>query len=225
MVELLQVATAVPPHCVEVSDTKSYLERFLSPTAAKRYGRMADGARIHKRYTVVPPDELVKLGPIESRNRVYTTHALSLGGAVARDALATGKTDPNTVTAVLSVSCTGYMMPSLEAHLGRHLGLSPIARRIPISELGCSAGVGAVGLAAELLASASQRNVLLISVEICSPLVQIVEPSTTDVLANLLFGDAAAAAILSTETNGDGPQVLASQSCLWPTVSSTSECA
>jgi alkylresorcinol/alkylpyrone synthase len=108
------------------------------------------------------------------------------------------------------------MMPALDAHLGNSLGLPSTVRRIPITELGCSAGVAAVGLASDLLASSSQRNVLVASVEVCSPGVQISEPSTTDVLANILFGDAAAAAILTTEAPGRGPEVLGGQSRLWP---------
>jgi len=74
--------------------------------------------------------------------------------------------------------------------------------------------VGAVGLAAERL-TASVGSVLILSVEISSPGIQIAEPSTTDMVANLLFGDAAAATVLSTEKPGTGPQVLASQSTLW----------
>jgi alkylresorcinol/alkylpyrone synthase len=216
MVELLRIATSVPPHCIEVSETKSYLERYLTPAAARRFTRMAEGTRIRRRYAAVAVDELLQLTTIQTRNEVYIPHALSLGEAVARDALAVSQTSPDAVTAVFSVSCTGYMMPALEAHLCNSLGLSSSIRRIPITELGCSAGVAAVGLASDLLTSSSQQNALIVSVEVCSPGVQTIEPSTTDVLANMLFGDAAAATMLTTEATGRGPEVLDSQSRLWP---------
>jgi alkylresorcinol/alkylpyrone synthase len=101
------------------------------------------------------------------------------------------------------------MMPSLDAQLSLPFGV----RRIPITELGCSAGVGAVGLAAERL-TAMVGSVLVLSVELSSHGVKVAEPSMTDMVANLLFGDAAAGAVLSTEKPGTGPQVLASQSTL-----------
>jgi alkylresorcinol/alkylpyrone synthase len=82
-------------------------------------------------------------------------------------------------------------------------------------ELGCSAGVGAVGLAAEMLGGRSQNSILVVSVELSSPGLQSVDPSMTDMVANLLFGDAAAAVVLTTQASGRGPQVLASQSALW----------
>src|SRR5262249_22877020 len=125
-------------------------------------------------------------------------------------------TAPHLVTAVLSVSCTGYMMPSLDAHLVGRLGLPATVRRVPLTELGCSAGVSAVGLAADLLGAATLGYVLLVSVEVSSPSVQVAEPSMTDMIANLLFGDGAVGVVLTNQTTGAGPLIVASQSVLLP---------
>ncbi len=214
MVELLSVATALPLHCIDSAEAKIHLENYLGAETSSRYCKMVDASRVQRRYTVAPAEELFRLRTLQERNDLYMSHARALGERVARETLTDGSIDASSVSAVISVSCTGYMMPSLDAQLIERLGLPSQARRIPITELGCSAGVGAVGLAAERL-TASVGSVLILSVEISSPGIQIAEPSTTDMVANLLFGDAAAATVLSTEKPGTGPQVLASQSTLW----------
>lgn len=214
MVELLSVATALPLHCVDSAEAKIHLANYLGAETSSRYCKMVDASRVQRRYTVAPAEELFRLKTLQERNDLYMLHARALGERVARETLADGSIDASSVSAVISVSCTGYMMPSLDAHLIERLGLPSRARRIPITELGCSAGVGAVGLAAERL-TASVGSVLILSVELSSPGVQIAEPSMTDMVANLLFGDAAAGTVLSTEKPGTGPQVLASQSTFW----------
>jgi alkylresorcinol/alkylpyrone synthase len=217
MVELLPVATALPPHCIEADEAKRHLDAYFGSSAARRYREMVDGSRVRRRYTVAPVPDLLKLRTLPERNEMYAEHALRLGETVARDALSAGATAPDSVTAVLSVSCTGYMMPSLDAHLVGRLGLPSTVRRIPLTELGCSAGVSAVGLAADLLGATSTGNVLLVSVEVSSPSVQVAEPSMTDMIANLLFGDGAVGVVLTNRTTGAGPLVVASQSILLPT--------
>ena len=45
--------------------------------------------------------------------------------------------------------------------------------------------------------------------------VQLAEPSTTDMFANLLFSDGAAAAVVSSARRGRGPEIVATRSVLW----------
>lgn len=216
MVELLPIATALPAHCIDAEEAKRHLETYLGAPAAKRYREMVDGTRVRKRHTVIPATELLRLRTLQERNALYAEHVQELGETVARRALSSGAVDAQLITSVLSISCTGYMMPSLDAHLVGRLRLPATVRRIPLTELGCSAGVGAVGLAADLLGSRRAGYVLLVSVEVSSPSVQVAEPSMTDMIANLLFGDGAAGVVLTNQTTGSGPLVVASRSILLP---------
>jgi alkylresorcinol/alkylpyrone synthase len=212
--EIVRVETALPPHRLTAAETKRHLAGYLPPRAAERYGRIADATRIRERFTAMPVPDLLRLRTIQERNDAYVPCARELGADVAERALADEPLE--TVTTIVSVSCTGYMLPSLDAHLLGRLGLSPATRRVPITELGCSAGVGAVGLAAELLARPSPSRVLVLSVELSSFGAQLAEPSTTDMFANLLFSDGAAAAIVSATVHGRGPEIVATHTALWP---------
>jgi alkylresorcinol/alkylpyrone synthase len=71
-------------------------------------------------------------------------------------------------------------------------------------------------LASTLLAQIGSGTALVVSVELSTLGMQVAEPSMTDMVANLLFGDGAAAAVLAAERSGRGPEMLASQSVLWP---------
>jgi len=52
---------------------------------------------------------------------------------------------------IITVSCTGFMIPSLDAHLINLMGFRSDVRRMPFTELGCAAGAMAMGRAADYL--------------------------------------------------------------------------
>lgn len=215
--EIVSIETALPPHRLTAAETKRHIAEYLPPSAAERYARIVDGTRIRERFTAVPPATLLRLRTIQERNDAYAPYARALAEQVAMRALAAaGDEPPETATTMVSVSCTGYMLPSIDAHLLTRLGLPATTRRVPITELGCSAGVGALGLAAELLDRRVPGRVVIVSVELSSFGVQMAEPSTTDMFANLLFSDGAAAVVVSGAARGVGPEIVATHTALWP---------
>lgn len=215
MPEIVAVATALPPHRVSSADTKRYLSDYLPSGMADRYRRIVDATRIRDRYTVMPMPELMQLRTIQERNDAYGRHAPGLAADVAVRALASaGPEQSRATSSIVSASCTGYMMPSIDAQLLGGLGLSKTVRRIPLTELGCSAGVAALGISREMLIG-SEGASLIVTVELSSLGVQLAEPSTADMFANLLFSDGAAAAVVSREERGFGPAIVASRTHLW----------
>lgn len=217
MAELLSVATALPPHHLTRAGTLALLPRLVgSEAAAARFRPVVENSRVERRYFVVPPDDLLRLEGPAGRSEVYEREAVELGEQVSRSALVAASVDPADVGALVSVSCTGYMQPSFDAYLMPRLGISETARRLPITELGCAAGVAGLAMAAALVTSTSCPAALLVSVELCSLCAQTAAPSDAEAIGNLLFGDAAAAVVVSGETRGRGPEVIASRSVLWP---------
>ncbi len=62
-------------------------------------------------------------------------------------ALQRAKIAPQDVDAIITVSCTGFLIPSLDAYLAPDLGLRANVRRLPVTELGCAAGAAGLSLA------------------------------------------------------------------------------
>jgi alkylresorcinol/alkylpyrone synthase len=216
MAQVLSISTRVPAHCVTAADTARDLAAALPPHAAWRFNRMVQTSGNETRYSVVPPDRLRCLRTLEDRNRDYKQYALPLGEAVARDALAAASVDPGEIGAVIGVSSTGYLMPTLETHLADRLGLPATCRRLPLTQMGCAGGAAGLGLAAALTAAQPAAKVLVVSVELPSLSFPNAEPSPSDIVASTQFGDGAAAAVVSGDAAGGGAAVLATGSTLFP---------
>jgi alkylresorcinol/alkylpyrone synthase len=215
MPSLRSLSLAIPSHRVTLDDTKKYVPYLVGERRAARVQDMADSAGVRTRYTILSPAELLAVSSVDQRTRHYKEHAVSLAERASRSALEAAGLTGAQLDACISVSCTGYAMPSIDALVAQRLGFPSILRRIPIMQLGCSAGITAMTLAADLVQSASVRNALIFTVEICSLSLQTVEPSVADVVGGILFGDAAAAAVV-TEEGGAFPRILHRQSVLWP---------
>jgi len=154
------------------------------------------------RFLVTPVDELFQPRSLGSRMRQYEVEAPLLAELAVTRALAAAGTEPTDVDVVISVSCTGYMVPSLEVTLGRRIGLRPDVVRVPLTELGCSGGAAALSLAHRCLLARPGDVVLVVCVELCSLTFDPEDHSLDNLTASLVFGDGAAAAILTGRAPG-----------------------
>jgi alkylresorcinol/alkylpyrone synthase len=91
----------------------------------------------------------------------------------------------------------------------------PSTRRLPITEIGCAAGAVALARAADYIRAYPDANVLIIAVELPSLTFQRADTSPAHLISCVLFGDGAAAAVL-TGRDAKGLQILDSQSHLIP---------
>jgi len=214
LANLQSIATALPPYLLSAEETKLVLAPLTG--GGERWKKLVDASRIRRRHLVVSVDELLRRHTLGERAQDYRRQAVALAETAARDALAGAGVDPTSVHTIVSVSCTGYMLPSLDAYLVSNLGLDAAVRRIPITELGCSGGVAALGLATALLEPRADGCALVVSVEPCSLCLQVAEPTPSDVMGSILFGDAAAAAVLTRAAGAPGPAIISSGSTLWP---------
>ena len=213
-VELRGLGTVVAPHSISADETKRHLTRLLP--SARRWTRIVDASRIQSRPLVMPSDVILRHRSLGERSVEYARESIRLAEAAAREALAEAAIEPTSIRSIISVSCTGYMLPSVEAYLVPRLGIRRDVRRIPITELGCSGGVAGIGLAASLLAHSKDESALVIAVEPCSSCLQLAEPSPSDVLGGILFGDAAAAVVLTSTETPSRFVILGSGSEQWP---------
>jgi predicted naringenin-chalcone synthase/protein-S-isoprenylcysteine O-methyltransferase Ste14 len=172
------------------------------------YLRILRNIRIESRYAVLSEDQVDAPMPLKQRNDLYIEQCLQLGERVARDAIARAGLMPADIDSIISVSCTGYMIPAMDAHLLNHMGLSTNIRRTPLTELGCIAGAVGLARAWEELQVYPDSNVLLLSVELPSLTFQPNDPRPTQVISSMLFTDGAAAVVLSGRSNRPSPRLL-----------------
>ncbi len=210
-------ATAVPPHLITRDDVKYYMGRVFDIPDRKLEAMMTvvDNAQVHKRHSIFPIEYTVEPRPLSKTNEEYQEHAIALGRRAAEECLAKAGVAPAEVDLIITVSCTGYMIPSLDVHLLNLMGFRNNIRRLPITELGCVAGAIALSRARDFLCGAPGKTVLIVAVELPSLTFQRKDLSQGNLISAVLFGDGAAAALL-TNRPSSGPRILDSESFTLP---------
>jgi alkylresorcinol/alkylpyrone synthase len=217
MITIASTATSVPPNVLSRELVKQYFGRTfsLSGRRLKAMLEVLDNSRIERRYSLFPVDYLVETRSLTKKNSEYQEHAIALSRQVACEALRRANRKPAEVDMIVTVSCTGFMIPSVDAYLMSEMGFRSDARRLPITELGCAAGAAGLTRAWEYLRANSGGTVLLIAVELPTLTFQRRDLSQANLISCALFGDGAAAAVI-TDAPGGGPAILDSQSYLFP---------
>nr|HEV7955336.1 3-oxoacyl-[acyl-carrier-protein] synthase III C-terminal domain-containing protein [Candidatus Acidoferrales bacterium] len=231
-------ATALPEHVVTIGDVKAYLNKVF-PLSESRTSMMLEviqNAKVDKRYFIFPPDYTIEPRSLEQTTKEYQEHSVKLGRQVAADCLKNAGLAATDIDLLITISCTGVIIPSLDAYLINDLGFRSDVRRLPITELGCAAGAAALGRAWDFLKGVPEGNVLIVSVELPSLTFQRRDMSPANLISTILFGDGAAAAVVSRGNsatpsvngashagNGNGdaravnrPRILGTRSHLFP---------
>jgi alkylresorcinol/alkylpyrone synthase len=210
-------ATALPPYTMTRDDVKYYMGRVFDIPERRLEALMsiADNAQVNKRYSIFPIEYTDEPRPLSKTNDEYIEHAVKLGRQAAEECLQRAGLRPDEVDLIITVSCTGFMIPSLDAHLINLMGFRSNVRRMPFTELGCAAGAMALGRAADYLKANPGGNVLIISVELPSLTFQRKDISQANLISCILFGDGAAAVLVSGKA-GKGPKILVSETYTFP---------
>jgi predicted naringenin-chalcone synthase len=149
-----------------------------------------------------------------ARNAIYARHARTMAVQAAEKAIA--GMDPADVTHVIYVSCTGFANPGPDYHIIRDLGLRHDTQRYTLGFMGCYAAFPALRMAAQFCEADPRAVVLVVCLELCTLHMQI-DDKPDNILANSLFADGCAAAVVSARTpEGAGFALRGFESALLP---------
>ena len=210
-------ATAVPPHILTSDDVKTYIRKVFAIDGRRLDAMMTviDNARVFKRHAIFPVEYIVQPRSLAQTSLEYQEHAVILGRRAAEDCLAKAGMVPADVDMIITVSCTGFMIPSLDAHLINLMGFRSDVRRLPVTELGCAAGAMSLARAWEFVRAFPDKTVLIVSVELATLTFQRGDLSQANLISCVLFGDGAAAAIV-TGRKASGPRILDAATYTFP---------
>ena len=211
------MASVVPPFVMAREDVKEAVARIfdLRPRRLAALLAMFDHARVDQRYSVFPLDHLVRRRSLTEKMQEYRNQVVPLASQAARACLDSAGLQPADVDLLISVSCTGFMIPSFDAYLVPELGFRTNVRRLPVTELGCVGGAVALSRATEFVRAFPEANALVVAVELSSLTFQPDDLSDANLVSCAFFGDGAAAALV-TGRSLPGPRVLDTESALIP---------
>src|SRR3954454_9884838 len=214
---LLSLATAVPPHVVEQADAKARAREAFGGKKAlfDRLSGVFDNAGIARRHIVAPLDWYMADHGWHDRNAIYLEAAESLFIEAATAAIEKASLTPDQIDGVVTVSSTGIATPTLEARVASRVGFRDDIRRVPLFGLGCAGGVNGLALASRLATADPGSLWLFVAVETCSISIRLDSDDPAAVVATALFGDGAAAAVV---TSGEHSlaRITGSAEKLWP---------
>ncbi len=213
---LLSLSTAVPDHILVQDDVKAWAARLFDGRSKdiQRLLPAFDNAGIKTRYSCLPLEWHENGHRWMDKNRLYQEHAVELLTRAATECLEKAGLGPESVDAVVLVSTTGFATPSLDALIMQRLGLRQNVVRLPVFGLGCVGGVLGLARAAEMARAEPGRRVLLLVVELCGLTFRSEDISKSNIIATVLFGDGAAAALVA--PTGDGPEISRPGEHTWP---------
>jgi 3,5-dihydroxyphenylacetyl-CoA synthase len=130
--------------------------------------------------------------------------ALEIGSRAIRNALDAASLSTADVDYMLCVTSSGFMVPGLSALFSRELGFDRSLIRADVVGMGCNAGLNGLNPLVQWVENHPGRVALLVCCEINSAM-YVVDDTTRSGIVNSLFGDGAAAAVLTSHAgNGAG---------------------
>src|SRR5262249_30657901 len=146
---------------------------------------------------------------------LYLKAAEDLFVEAANSAIEKSGLMPEQIDGVVTVSTTGIATPSLDARAAPRVGFRDDIRRVPVFGLGCAGGVNGLATASRMAAGEPGTNWLFVTVETCSISIRLDSEDPAAVVATALFGDGAAAAVV---TSGEHSlaRITGSAEKLWP---------
>lgn len=207
-----RIATSVPEFSFSQEEASVKMQEWARDDRERRLIRaIYRTSGIERRHAVIDnfdrggADSFFQAGPdgtlrepgTAARNAIFASRSRPLVVDLAQKVLAgCAGIVPADVTHVVTVSCTGFYNPGPDYEIVRDLGMSPGTQRYHLGFMGCYAAFPALRMAAQFCEADPDAVVLVLCIELCSLHVRLTGTEDT-ILANSLFADGAAAAVVT----------------------------
>jgi predicted naringenin-chalcone synthase len=158
---------------------------------------LGDNGIATRHFALNPIGDTFDLTPDMLHTR-FAQHAPALAEEAARKALRDAGVPVEAVDAVIASTCTGYLCPGLTSYVSEQLGLRRNALALDLVGQGCGAALPNLRTAEALIAARRSARVLSVCTEVCSA-ASYIDDDPGVLISACLFGDGAAAAVLSGE--------------------------
>ena len=206
------IETALPPYCHTQEAFTDFFSNATDDAIIKRKIHIiSKKSGINTRYSVLPdysvaPGDFTfyekhkSLDPAPSlskRMAVYKEEAVLLSIAAIHK-IKNFEEIKQSITHIITVTCTGLFAPGLDIELIRALDLNANINRSSINFMGCNAAILALKNADTVCKSNADAKVLIVCTELCT--LHFQKRYDDDyLLSNMLFGDGCAAVLITSQ--------------------------
>jgi predicted naringenin-chalcone synthase len=206
---ITSIGRALPEYASDQMVIHAFMEKELSGNDDDRtkLKLLYERSAIKTRYSVLPDFSVAEgeqtffkhheLQPqLEQRLEMYYRYAPDLAAKAIVNAV--NENELNTVTHLITVSCTGMWAPGLDIAVLKKLGLNDTIQRTSVNFMGCYAAIHALKMADSICRSYSSAKVLIVCVELCTIHFQR-STNPEQLTANALFADGASACLVQSD--------------------------
>lgn len=213
MSKIISIGTAVPAYRHQQNDILNFMQRgyALPETEKRKLNFLYHHSGIETRYSVIPDysldisawkfypqsEGLEPFPTLEQRMNWFNKYSAPLSIDAIRNTL-DGIIKDSELTHLITVSCTGMSAPGLDLQIMELLCLPKNIYRTSINFMGCYAAIHALKIADSICKADLNAKVLIVCTELCTLHFQK-ESSMDSMTASLLFGDGAAAVVVTND--------------------------
>lgn len=194
--QIISIGTANPPN------RYTQLEVIqLFGTQNPLIKRLFRNSHIKHRFLYLPDPGEDGIIRNETNHELIVKHlegSIELGRISVEKCLSQQDVDVSDIDHIVCTTSTGFLLPSVSAHLVKELNFRKDIQRLDIVGMGCCAGMNSLQCATSVATANPGNKVLLVCVEICSAAYVNYETIETAVV-NSLFGDGGCALLISTD--------------------------
>lgn len=220
MSKIVSIGTAVPANRHEQEKIFEFMSRVyaINETEKRKLKFLYKYSGIKNRYSVlndyslpasewkffIPTENLEPFPSIEKRMKSFREHAAPLSLKAINNCLQDFQ--DQSITHLITVSCTGMSAPGLDLELMELLNLPATTWRTSVNFMGCYAAIHALKVADAICKSDTKANVLIVCVELCTLHFQK-KYSPDNISSGILFGDGAAAVLVTGNNETPGMNI------------------
>ncbi len=185
----------------------------LSPYTDDRRRGFFLNSGIERRYLYLDKASFRPYETTDDLSARYRKGSIEIGCEAIQRALDQAGCSGREIDFIATTTCTGRLCPSLDAHFVREFRMQEGVQRVHVGDMGCASAMIALEQAYNHLMAFPDHRALIVSVEICSS-TYFLDDSLETAVANAIFADGAAAALLASD--GTGIEVAGHMSLVRP---------
>lgn len=211
--KIISVGKQLPQYSRTTEEVIPYIRNWISGQEERfqrKVIKIFENAGVDKRYSIMDADDVFEATSFEEKNELYLQESIKLGEKALAKALQNAELKADEIDFIITVSCTGIMIPSLDAYLINRMGMKQDIVRLPVTEMGCAAGVSGIIYANNFLKANPGKRAAVVAVESPMATFQHNDFSMVNIVSAAIFGDGAAAVILSSNPSDamEGPGII-----------------
>jgi predicted naringenin-chalcone synthase len=210
-VRIKTVSKALPPYTRATAEIIPFIEGWLNgqdDRFIRKVKKIFESAAVDQRYSIMSPQDVFTRLSFEERNRIYIKEIKKLSTISLKAALDKANWQSIDLDYIITVSCTGIMIPSIDAYLINELNLRQDIIRLPVTEMGCAAGVSGMIYAKNFLKANPGKRAAVLALESPMATFQLDDFSMANIVSAAIFGDGAACVLLSSADEDRGPEMI-----------------